>query len=56
MFQGLNRTYETGTCRKYDSSGSKKNSQLKDKGIAFRLKAKTRNLYKYSMLMIKLLM
>ena len=33
-----------------------KNSQLKDKGIAFPSKAKTRNLYKYSMLMTKLVM
>ena len=46
MFPGLNRTYETGTCRKYDNSGSKK-QLLKDKGIAFGSKAKTQNLYKY---------
>ena len=46
MFPGLNRTYETGTCRKYDNSGQ----HLKDKGTAFGSKAKTGNLYKYSML------
>ena len=35
MFPGLNRTYETGTCRKYDSSGSKKTLSLKIKESRF---------------------